>query len=87
VLVARGEGVEVVETVNGDSILWSVITDSSCITGDLALSNVVGSLGTKKEAIATEDSIGGEGGTLEDVESAAGVNTRLLVDGVKESGL
>lgn len=65
VVVARGEGVEVIETVKGDGILGSIVTDSSGVAGDLALGDVVSSLGTKKETITTEDGVCGESGTLE----------------------
>lgn len=63
-VVARRERVQVVETVKGDSVLGGIVTDSSGITGNLALGDVVSSLGTKQEAITTEDGVRGEGGAL-----------------------
>lgn len=63
-VVARGEGVEVVETVNGESVLRGIVTDGSGVTGNLALGDVISSLGTKEEAITTEDGVCGESGAL-----------------------
>jgi hypothetical protein len=65
VVVARGEGVEVIETVNGQGVLRGIIAESSGVAGNFALGNIVGSLGTKEEAITTEDGVCGEGGTLD----------------------
>lgn len=41
--------------------------------------DIVGSLGTSKESVLTNDGVGGEGGALEEVKVLAGVDTRLLV--------
>ena len=65
VVVARGEGVEVVETVNGDGVLRGIIADSSSVAGNVALGDIVSSLGTKKEAITTDDGVCSESGTLD----------------------
>lgn len=63
-VVARSESFEVVETVNSHSVFGSVITDGSGIPSNLTLGDVVRSLSAKQEAIATEDSVSGEGGAL-----------------------
>ena len=64
VIVAGGEGLEVVETVKGNSVFGGVVAEGSSVAGDVAFSHIVGSLSTNKEAIATEDGVGGEGGAL-----------------------
>jgi hypothetical protein len=103
VIVARGEGVEVVKTVQGDGVLRGIVADGSGVAGNLSLSDVVSGLRTEEEAIPTEDGVGGECGALnaklnrpnngfdkphlEHVKSATGVNTGLLVSNVQESGL
>ena len=66
-VVARREGVEVVEGVNGNGILGSIETDGSSIAGNLALGDIVSGLGTKKETITTEDSVCGERGALDEI--------------------
>lgn len=63
-VVARGEGVEVVETVNGDSVLGGIVAKSSGVASDLALGDVISTLSTKKEAITTEDGVCGKSGAL-----------------------
>ena len=66
VVIAGREGVQVVQGVNGDSVLWGVVTNGTSITGDVPASDVVRSLGTNEEAIATKDSVGGEGRSLKE---------------------
>lgn len=63
-VVARSESLEVVETVNSYSILGSVVTNGSGISGDLTLSDVICGFSTEQEAITTEDGISGEGRAL-----------------------
>lgn len=63
-VITSAECLQVVETVDGDSVVGSVVTDSSSIAGDVALGNIVGSLTTNKEAIATENGVGGKSGAL-----------------------
>ena len=64
-VVARGEGVEVVEAMNSQGILRGIIANSSGVAGNFSLGDVVGSLGTKEEAITTEDGVCSESGTLD----------------------
>lgn len=64
VVVAGGEGIQVAKAVKGDSIFRGVVANGSRVTGDLALSDVVRSLGTNEESITTENSVGGERRTL-----------------------
>lgn len=85
VVVAGSKGVEVVETVDSHGVFWCIVTDSSGVAGDLSISDIVRSLSTKEETIATEDGVSSESGTLEHVEGAASVDTRLLVDDVEQS--
>lgn len=63
-VIARGEGVEVVETVDGDGVLRGIEAERSRVAGDFTLGHVVSSLGTEKETITTEDGVCGERGTL-----------------------
>ena len=44
VVVTSGEGTEVVETVDGDSVFRSVVANGSGVAGDVALGNIVCSL-------------------------------------------
>jgi hypothetical protein len=86
-VVAGREGVKVVETVEGNGVFRRVVTNSSSIAGDAAGGDVVGGLGTKEESVATENGISRECWALEEVKVGASVETRLLVDGVENSGL
>ena len=63
-VVARGEGGEVAEAVEGDGVLGGTVAEGSSVTSDLALSNVVRSLGTEEETVTADDSVSGEGGAL-----------------------
>jgi hypothetical protein len=64
VVVAGGEGVQVVEAVKGDSIFGSIVAEGSSIAGDVAFSDIVGSLGTNEETVATKDGVSSEGRAL-----------------------
>jgi hypothetical protein len=57
VVVAGGERVEVVQAVNSDRVLGRIVTDSSSVLGELALGDVVGSLGTNKESITANNAV------------------------------
>ena len=81
VVVGRGKGGEVAQAVEGDGVLGSREANSTGVAGDGARGDVVGGLGTDKEAVTANDSVGGEGGALEEVDSGAGVERGLLVDG------
>ncbi len=63
-VVACGEGAQVTETVEGDSVFWCAEADSSVVPGDLSLSDIVRSLSTKKETITANNGICGEGWAL-----------------------
>lgn len=65
VVIARGEGVEVVETVKGDGVFGGIVTDGRGVASNLTLGDVVSSLGTKKETITTKDGVCSESRTLE----------------------
>ena len=65
-VVAGSKGVEVVETVDGHGVFWCIVTDSSGVAGDLSISDIVRSLSTKEETIATKDGVSSESGTLDE---------------------
>ena len=100
-VVAGSKGAEVVETVDSDSIFRCVVADRSSVARDLAIGDIVCSLGTKEEAVVAKYGIGGDGGSLNEsrsashngrnsypkhVEESASVDTGLLVDGVEQGG-
>jgi len=87
VVVRCREEVQVVETLEGNSVLWRAEANGRGVASHLALSDVVGSLSTKQEAIAANYGIGSEGRALEEVKESAGVETRLLVGGGDKSTL
>lgn len=64
VVVASGEGLEVVETVSGDSVFSSVVANGSSVARDCAFGDIVGSLSTNEETVATDNSVSGEKGAL-----------------------
>jgi hypothetical protein len=64
VVVAGGESFKVVQAMDGDSVFGGIVTNCSSVTGDIALRDVVGRLGTNQEAVTTKDGIGGESGSL-----------------------
>jgi hypothetical protein len=64
VIVARGEGAEVLETMESDRVLGCRETCSGRVLGDTAFSDVVGCFGANKETITTENSVSGECETL-----------------------
>ena len=66
-VVAGREGVQVVQGVDGDSVLRGVVTNGASIAGDVPTGDVVGGLSANEEAIATEDSVGSEGRSLKEV--------------------
>lgn len=65
VVVASGEGLEVVQTVEGDGILRGIVAQSSSIAGDVPATDVVGGFGANEETVTAKDSISGEGWALE----------------------
>ena len=64
VIVAGSECRQVAEAMDSDGIFGSGKPAGSCVTGDLAGSDIEGSLGTNKETVATDHGIGGDGRTL-----------------------
>lgn len=60
VVVARREGVEVAETVDGDSVLGRAVANGRRVPADLAVLDVVRCLSTDEEAVPAEDSVRGE---------------------------
>jgi len=66
VIVRRGEGVEVVETMQGDGVFGGIVPDGGGVAGDVATRDVVGSLGAEKETVAAQNGVCSESGTLEE---------------------
>ena len=64
VVVARGKGAQVGETVERDGVLGCGEADRGRVLGDTALGDVVGSLRTDEEAITPQHSVGGKSGAL-----------------------
>lgn len=87
VVVAGRVGGEVAETVEGDGVVGGVEASAEVVSAQLALLDIVASLGTGKEAVAAENGVSGEGGALEEVKVLTGVETGLLVGGSEESVL
>jgi len=87
VVVRSGEGGQVSETVEGDGVVGSGVTESTSVSGDGTGGDIVRCLGTNKETISANNSVGSEGGALEEVDGSPGVEGRLLVDGSKDSRL
>jgi hypothetical protein len=71
VVVAGGEGLQVVKAVNGHSVFRRVVTKSSSVTSDVALSDVVSSLSTNKESITAQNGVGSESGALQPFEKVS----------------
>lgn len=70
VVVRSSKGGEVSETVEGDGVVGGGVTESTCVSGDGTGSDIVRCLGTNKETVSANNSVGSEGGAL-------GVSTRL----------
>ena len=64
VVVARGEGAQIGETMKSDRVLGCRETRSGRVLGDTAFSDIVGCFGTSKETIATNHGVGSKGETL-----------------------
>lgn len=64
VVVGRGEGLEVVETVEGNGVLRGVVPDGGSVAGDVPTGNVICGLGTDKETVATQNGVCSESGAL-----------------------
>lgn len=64
VVVGRGEGLEVVETVHGNGVFRGVVPEGGSVAGDVATGNVVRGLGADKETVTTQNGVCGESGAL-----------------------
>jgi len=60
VVVARGEGAQVVETMEGDRILGRRKAEGTRILGDTAFSDIIGCFGTDEEAVTTKHRVSGK---------------------------
>ena len=65
VVVRSGEGGQVSETVEGNGVVGSGVTESTSVSGDGTGGNIVRSLGTNKETISANNSVGSEGRALD----------------------
>ena len=80
VVVASREGLEVVQTVEGDGILRGIVAQSSSIAGDVPATYVVGGFGANEETVTAKDSISGEGWALEKDEIRNSIfGTRVII--------
>lgn len=64
VVVARGEGAQVGETMESDRVLGCRETRSGRVLGNTAFSDVVGCFGTSKETITTDHGVSSKCETL-----------------------
>jgi hypothetical protein len=64
VVVTRGEGAQIGETMESDRVLGCRETRSRRVLGDTAFSDVVGCFGTSKETITTDHGVSSKCGTL-----------------------
>ena len=58
VVVAGSEGGSIAQAVDGDGVVRSAEADSTRVTGEAALGDVVSSFGTNEESVTTEDGVG-----------------------------
>lgn len=65
VVVASGEGREVAETVEGDGVLGGREANGTSVPGDGTRGDIVGRLGTDKEAVTADNGVSSEAGTLD----------------------
>ncbi len=64
VVVARGKGAEVGETVESDGVLGRGEADGGRVLGDTAFGDVVRSFRTNEEAVTSQHGVGGKSGAL-----------------------
>jgi hypothetical protein len=64
VVIAGWEGLQIVESVDGDGVFGSIEADGGSVASNLAFGDIVGSLGAEKEAVATKNSVSDEGRSL-----------------------
>ena len=65
VVVGSGEGGQVSETVKGDGVVRGGVTESTGVSGDGTGGDIVRSLGTNKETVSANNSVGSEGRALD----------------------
>jgi len=87
VIVTGSESGPIAQTMDGDGIIRGTEADSTGATGEATLGDVVRRVGTDEESVTTEDGVGSECWSLEDIKESAGVKTRLLVGGSQQGGL
>lgn len=63
-IVAGSERRPVAQAVEGNGVVRSAEADSTGVTGETALGDVVRSLGTDEESVTAEDGVGSEGWSL-----------------------
>jgi len=65
VVVRSREEAHVAEAVDGDSIVWGAVAESSGIAGDCAIVDIVVGLGTQKDTVTGKDNVAGDIRTLQ----------------------
>jgi len=81
VVVRGGEHGQGVSGVNSNSILGSRVAESSVVTGNLAVQNIISNFTTSKETFVANYSVDIEVG-LENIKRSNSVDIRLLVNGI-----
>jgi len=79
VVVTSSESRSITQAVDSDGVVGSTKADSTGVTGEAALSDVVRRLSTNEESVTTKDGVGSECWSLEDIKESAGVETGLLI--------
>ena len=60
VVITGSESRSITQAVDGDGVVGSAEADSTGVTGEATLGDIVGCISTDKESITTKDSVGGE---------------------------
>lgn len=58
VVVASGKSRSITQAMDGDGVIRSAEANSTGVTGEATIGDVVSSLGTNEESVATEDGVG-----------------------------
>lgn len=64
-VVTGAESVEVVQSMEGDGVFWSTVTEGGGVAGHVAFGDIVCGLSTHKETITAENSVSSESRALD----------------------